>query len=302
MGPIPENMRSFLFILVCLICTQPTKAQILDYITYKQECNSIYLTVIDSTDYKMGLRALEQLQKKHKVLCGEEFILKAFCYHKLGNNRKASIAMRDAWAARITDQGYLTQINGFTWHDIAVPFNKRQKERIQEGYRLNGAQMSKDYDSLLFLVEKLNFSDQEFRTNLDPNDTINMRARMMEHDSLDIVEFIRIYDTYGFPGEKVANLFSMTYLAFFLHSADYDWFYDRMKERFLKEVQAGNMGSSLYLNWLDRHAVSSGKKAVFAMYGNPNKFQGTPEEIHAIQEARLNFGVVYSFRVPYDLR
>ena len=294
-------MRLFILLLF-LILVIPVQAQITNYISYKQDCNTGYLTAIDSANYKLGLKQIGEVQEKYGTLCGEEFILKAFCYHKLGKNRKASIAMRDAWAARMCDQGYLTQIDGFTWHDIAVPFNKRQKERIQEGYKLNGAQMSKDYDSLLFLVEQLNDSDQRFRSQLTPGDTINLRFRMMERDSLDMIEFIRIYDKYGFPGEKVCNLFSMMYYAFFLHTADYDWFYDSMKERFIKEVIAGNMSASIYLSWLDRHEVAVERKAVFAMYGNPNHFKGSREEIQKIKAKRLEYGVVYSFRVPFDLR
>lgn len=295
-------MKTINLFIFCIFSYISSQAQIPNYIVYKQDCNNAYTTIIDLGKYKQGVKMIDKLHKKYGELCGEEFILKAFCYHKLGKNRKASIAIRDAWASRIYDQGYLTQIDGFTWHDIYEPFNERQKGRIQEGYRLNGEKMSKDYDSLLFLIEKLNNSDQEFRSQLSPSDTINLEQRLIERDSLDIIEFIRIYDKYGFPGEKVANLFSMMYFAFFLHTADYDWFYDMMKDRFLNDVKQGNMSGSLYLNWLDRHNVSKGEKSKFAMYGNPKHFQATPEEIVTIKQARLSFGVVNSFRVPYDLR
>ncbi len=296
-----KYLNLFFLIITC----QCSFGQLINHIEYKKSCNTIYQLGIDSSQHKKALVELNKLEKKYGQLYTEEYMLRAFCYHKLGNNNKASKAIKVAWSHRICDPAYLNQMDGFDWIKMTESFNEKQTKRLNEGYENNLKLRSKDFDSLEFLVQALTDKDQRFRAFLSPKERDSLSAEQISvltvnQDSLDILEFERIYLKYGFPGEKVSCLFSTRLLVFLLHSADYKWFVDRMRPKFLEDVKNGDMPASLFLTWLDRSSHYQGEKEEFAMYVNPKKFKATPEEIKTIKQARLSYGVVNSFRVPYQ--
>ncbi|TSJ41155.1 hypothetical protein [Fluviicola chungangensis] len=293
----------YLILIFVVLASQCSFGQLINHIEYKKDCNIVYLRV-DSSKYKAALTTLKKLEKKYGSLYTEEYILRAFCYHKLNNNKKASIAMEVAWSHRICDPAYLNQIDGFDWVKMGESFNEKEKKRLNQGYENNLKLRSKDFDSLAFLVKELSDKDQKYRAFLSPKkmeslgDSLSILS--IEQDSLNILEFERIYSKYGFPGEQISCLFSTRLLAFLLHSADYNWFVDRMRPKFLIDVKNGDMPASLFLIWVDRNSNSNGKKEEFAMYVNPKSFEATPLEIQLIKQARLEYGIVNSFRVPYN--
>lgn len=295
-------MKSLFLIFALLVC-HSSFGQILNHIEYKQDCNLIYRLGIDLSKYETALTELKRLEKKYGTLYTEEHILRAFCYHKLNNNKKASVSMRDAWSNRVCDPAYLSQMDSFTWSAMVDSFNKKEKKRVEQGYENNLKLRSKDYDSLAFLIKQLTTRDQTFRSFLSQKEMDSLANELIlnsvNQDSLDILEFERIYAKFGFPGEKISCLFSQRFVVFMLHTADYDWFVEKMRPKFLEDVKNGDMPASLFLIWLDRNSAASGKKEEFAMYVNPENFNATPEEIEGIKKARLSYGIVNSFRIPY---
>lgn len=293
-----------LSLIFALFIVHYSFGQKINHIEYKQDCNRIYQLGVDSSQYHTALIKLRNLENKYGTLYTEEHILRAFCFHKLNNNRKASISMREAWSNRVCDPAYLYQMEGFAWEKMLESFNKKEMKRVEQGYENNLKLRSKDYDSLAFLIKQLTTRDQTFRSFLSQEEMDSLASELslnsVNQDSLDILEFGRIYAKYGFPGEKVSCFFSQRFVVFMLHTADYDWFVEKMRPKFLEDVKNGDMPASLFLIWLDRNSAASGKKEEFAMYVNPENFNATPEEIEEIKKARLSYGIVNSFRVPYQ--
>lgn len=291
-------------LLLSLVTYLYSNGQLINHIEYKKDCNFAYQIAIDSSNYKAALTDLKKLEKKYGNLYTEEYILRAFCYHKLNNNKKASMAMEVAWSHRICDPGYLNQIDGFDWKNIGKTFNEKEEKRLNKGYDNNFKNRSKDFDSLEYLIRELSDKDQKYRAFLSIEEMEalgdSLSILSIQQDSLNMLEFERIYTKYGFPGEQVSCLFSTRLLAILLHSADYNWFVERMKPKFLDDVKNGEMPASLFLTWLDRNSKANGNKEEFAMYINPDNFKATPQEIELIKQLRLEYGIVNSFRVPYN--
>jgi hypothetical protein len=300
-------MKHFLFFIFTIIFFNISISQIEDHIKYKQQFNSIYLTVFDSSNYKLAIKKISYLEKKFKKLYTEEYILKAYCYHKLGNDFKASKSIKLAWSNHLCDPSTLKQINNYEWVKMVDGFNKIQTKRMHKGFENNKKLNSQFLDTLNKLTDTILYYDQYYRSLLvdvknDSIETYKLHVKIQFQDSLNIIKFKEIYSKYGFPGEKISCFFSEKLYVFLLHSADYDWFLDEYSNIFYNDVINGNMPATLYLIWLDRNKTSKNEKVQFAMYGNPRKFIATKEEIEEIKNQRLKFGVVNSFRIPYELR
>lgn len=298
-------MKKFSVILVSILAVCQLFAQNYDHVIYKQEFDPVYSTVFDSLQYKKALKQWDQLNNKYKDLHSEEHLLRAFCYNQLGRKNKAARCVREAWSHQLCDPGYLEQINDFKWLNMVQSFNKKQMKKVEEGYAINSSLNNKDYDSLSYLIEKLSTSDQTYRSSLTEEERIKNKdsliALAVKQDSLDMLEFLRIYDKWGFPGEKVSVIFSQRLLVFMLHFADYEWFYTKMYPLFEEDVRRGRMPASLFLMWIDRHSHSINLPAEYAMYQNPKHFKATPQELEIIKTKRFEKGVSKLFRIPFVL-
>ncbi len=296
--------KLFSTVTLFLLCFQ-SFAQSYDHLIYKQEFDPVYGTVLDSLQYKKGLKEWNQLSKKYNEVHTEEHILRAYCYYNLGRKTKAAKCMREAWCHQLCDPSYLEQIKSFRWEQMVKSFNSKQQKILEQGYKVNLSLNSKDYDSLAYLIERLINIDQEYRSFLREEEKQrlgdSLRILAVNRDSLDMLEFLRIYDKYGYPGEKVSCIFSMRWLSFLLHTADYEWFYQKMYPLFEKDVRTGSMPASLFLFWIDRHSASNDQRAEYAVYQNPNHFTATPEELEEIKRKRFEMGVSKLFRIPYVL-
>lgn len=296
--------KFFLFLSSFFFISQFT-AQSYNHVIYKQDFEKVYSLVFDSTQYKKALTEWTRLEGKYKDLHTEEYMLKAFCFYKLDKTNKAAKFVKKAWSHQLCDPEYLSQIENFKWSDMVGSFNTKQNKKVDQGYKINASLNSKDYDSLAYLIEKLSSSDQTFRSFLSEEDRIkyadSLTALTVLKDSLDMQEFIRIYNKYGFPGEKVSVLFSKRLLVFMLHFADYDWFYEKMYPLFVEDVKAGRMSASLLCMLIDRHSTSKGLVAEYAIYQNPKKFHPTPEQLESIKNKRLQMGISKLFRIPFSI-
>lgn len=282
-------------------------SQIVDHIEYKKELNDTYITVFDSSNYKSAIEKISYFEKKYKNLYTEEYILKAFCYHKLGNDYKASKAIKKAWSNRLCDPSTLKQINDFGWVKMVDGFNKRQTKRMHKGFENNKKLNSPFLDTLTLLTDSILHYDYMYRSMLEDvrSDSIETRKlynKIQFQDSLNILKFKDLYQKFGFPGENITCFFSEKLYVFLLHSADYDWFVEEFSNNFYKDVVNGNMPATLYLIWLDRNKNTKNETVQFYMYGFYKKFEATEEQIKEIKNQRLKFGVVNSFRIPYELR
>lgn len=284
----------------------PVFSQQYDHVVYKQDFELVYETAIQSEQYKKALQYWDELNHKYQdSLHTEEHILRAYCFYQLGRKNKAAKCMREAWCHQICDPSYFHQIQSFKWKPMVLSFNSRQQKILQQGYKVNTSLNSKDYDSLSYLIEKLVNIDQTYRSFISEEDRMkhmdSLRILSIQRDSLDMLEFLRIYDKYGYPGEKVSCYFSMRWLTFLLHTADYEWFYKKMYPLFEQDVRTGSMPASLFLFWIDRHSASNDQRAEYAVYQNPNHFKATPEELEEIKRKRFEMGVSKLFRIPYVL-
>lgn len=293
-----------IIITVIIFATQFATSQSYDHIAYKQDFDQVYITALDSGNYKQALKEWKQIAQKYPSLHTEELILQAYCYYKLGDTNKAAESVRRAWFHKIDDPAYLEQLKPLQWHPMVQSFSDKQKKTVEEGYAFNIRMNSLDYDSLSILIEQLNNSDLSFRAAtstpyflLNP-DTSKMR--ILNQDSLNMVEFIRIYDKYGYPGEKVSALFSTHVLQFLVNTADNEWFYTRMYGKFEQDVRNGSMPATQFLMWVDRHSIANGQKPTFSMYVDPD-FTVAQKKITQIKENRLKFGVSELFPVPFEL-
>lgn len=298
-------MNKFFIILGSFLFINQFSAQTYNHIVYKQDFEKVYSLVIDSLQYDKAISEWNKLEHQYKELHTEEYMLKAFCFYKLNKNNKAAKCVKEAWSHQLCDPEYLNQIEGFKWLEMVGSFNSKQNKKVDQGYKINASLNSKDYDSLNYLIEKLSTSDQTFRSFLTEEDRIkyadSLTALAMRKDSLDMLEFIRIYDKYGFPGEKVSVLFSKRLIVFMLHFADYEWFYQKMKPLFREDVIAGRMPASLFCMFIDRHSASNGLNAEYAIYQNPNKFNPTSEQLENIKNKRFEMGISRLFRIPFSI-
>lgn len=298
-------MKNLLLTLSSIFVICELFAQDYDHVIYKQDFERVYELAIDSFQYKKAIKKWDELNLKYQdSLHTEEHMLRAFCYYQLGKKDKAAKCVREAWHHQICDPAYLSQINGFKWLPMVSSFNKKQMKKVEQGYQFGSTLVSKDYDSLAYLVEKISTSDQIYRTgSLTEEERLKYKdsliALAVRRDSLDMLEFLRIYDKYGFPGERVSTIFSMRLLVFMLHFADYDWFYTKMYPLFEEDVRRGRMPASLFLMWIDRHSHSNDRPAEYAMYQNPKHFKATPEELETIKVKRFEKGVSKLCRIPY---
>nr|WP_294861139.1 hypothetical protein [uncultured Fluviicola sp.] len=296
-------MKKFLLILPSTLLIVQLFAQNYDHVIYKHDFEPVYELVIDSFQYKKAIKCWEKLNLKYQdSVHTEEYMLRAFCYYQLGKKNKAAKCVKEAWCHQLCDPAYLSQINGFKWSLMVSSFNSKQMKRVEEGYKINLSLNSKNYDSLAYLIKKISTSDQTYRSFLTEEERIkyadSLTILAVRRDSLDMLEFLRIYDKYGFPGERVSCLFSQRFTVFMLHTADYDWFYTKMKLLFEEDVRRGRMPSSLFLMWIDRHSRSNELPAEYAMYQNPNDFHPTPEELEIIKRKRFEKGVSKLCRIP----
>lgn len=302
-------MKNFFSTIVLILLYCQLFAQSYDHVVYKQEFDQVYATGLDSSQYKKALKKWDQLNKKYHEVHTEEHMLRAYCYYRLGKKNKAAQCVKEAWSHQLCDPSYLEQIDNFHWLEMVGSFNRKQNRLVEEGYKAGAALISKDYDSLAYLMEHLVNVDQEYRTFLSEEEKQKLgedslrkiRLLAVNRDSLDMVEFLRIYTKYGYPGEKVSCLFSMRWLSFLLHTADYEWFYEKMYPLFEKDVRTGSMPASLFLFWIDRHSASNERRAEYAVYQNPRHFKATPEELDEIKRKRFEKGVSKLFRIPYVL-
>lgn len=298
-------MKKFLLTLTLVLSFFISSAQSYDHVVYKQEFDQVYATAIDSLQYKEALKKWGQLYEKYEYIHTEEYMLKAYCYYQLGKKNKAAHCVKEAWCHQTCDPAYFEQINKFHWLKMIKSFNRKQNRLVEEGYKVGATLISKDYDSLAYLMERLTNIDQEYRSSLSEEEKQrlgdSLRILAVNRDSLDMLEFLRIYNKYGYPGEKVSCLFSMRWLSFLLHTADYEWFYEKMYPLFEKDVRTGSMPATLFLIWIDRHSASNNQRAEYAVYQNPNHFKATPEELEEIKRKRFEMGVSKLFRIPYVL-
>lgn len=297
--------NKFLLFLSSFFFISLFTAQSYNHVIYKQEFEKVYSLVFDSIQYKKALTEWTKLEGKYKDLHTEEYMLKAFCFYKLDKKNKAAKFVKKAWSHQLCDPEYLSQIEKFKWSDMVESFNAKQNKKVAEGYKINTSLNSKDYDSLAYLIEKLSTTDQTFRSFLSEEDRVkyadSLTALSILRDSLDMLEFIRIYDKYGFPGEKVSVLFSKRLLVFMLHFADYDWFYEKMYPLFKEDVKDGRMPASLFCMFIDRYSTTKGFTAEYAIYQNPKKFHPTTEQLENIKNKRFEMGISRLFRIPFSI-
>ncbi len=299
-------MKRFLLTSALFFIFFQLVGQSYDHVLYKQEFDQVYATAIDSLNYNKALEKWDQLREKYQYVHTEEHMLRAYCYYKLGKKNKAAHCVKEAWCHRTCDPAYFEQITDFHWLKMVESFNRKQNRLVEEGYKVGNTLASKDYDSLNFLIDRLVNIDQEYRYALSEEEKQRLGKDSLiklavNRDSLDIVEFLRIYNKYGYPGEKASFLFSMRWLTFLLHTADYEWFYTKMYPLFEKDVRDGSMPASLFLFWIDRHSASKEQRAEYAVYQNPNHFNPTPEELEEIKQKRFEMGMSKLFRIPFVL-
>lgn len=298
-------MKKILITLCLLVAFGQLFSQSYDHVKYKQDFDTVYSLAIDSFKYKDAIKVWNKLEKTYNEPHTEEYILKAYCYYQLKKSNKAAKCVREAWHHQLYDPAYLEQIDKFKWLSMHESFTPKQMKIVEQGYEAGRLLNSKDFDSLEYLVEKLGNSDQQYRSFISEQDKKldldSLRKLSINRDSMDMLEFLRIYNKYGFPGEKIGPLFSSRLTVFLLHFADYDWFYEKMRPLFEQDVHAGRMPATLLMRWIDRHSASNNKKAEYAMYQNPKYFNPTPEDLEAIKQKRFEMGVSKLFRIPFDL-
>jgi len=267
-----------------------------NFIKYKKSCNKSYVDALKNSEYQKAIKGLEKVQKKYGFLSGEEFMLKAYAYKKLGNSLKCAENVKLAWSNYSVDWNYLFEISELLPNIIGENFNDDEKLLVNEGYK-NFAKLRKSpfADSILNIIRHMDSTDAAIRNKYEENKSENNRIEIVRIDSLNGLKFKKIVDTYGFPGETFSPGNSSACFRLILHFADYPTCFKQMNSKFIKEVKKGRMAPSLYLYWLDRHLFSSSKKSKYGMYLAPNANDNSKLKVN---RKRLKYGVNYGFPIP----
>jgi len=291
-------MKIFLSILFLLLSIY-SNAQF-NRIEYKQECDLAYRLAIDNAQYKKSLKKIAEVKKKYGMLYGEEYVLSAFCYKKMGKNTKSAKSLRDAWSTYAFDFNCLFQIEEIQPGKIVEGFTEKQNEIVGQGYANSAKLKSKVTDSLIAVFDAMLERDivPRIKPRLNLQDSIAVGAEIRATDSLNLVEFKNIIKTYGYPGEWLLPFRSNVSFFILVHSAYNEDFYNEMNEVFRNEVVNGRMAPSFYLLWLDKRNSWLNLPIEYAMVNLPGKKEFSPTEIQDIIEKRLSYGLIKNCPIP----
>lgn len=268
-----------------------------DHIVYKQDCNSSYIKSIEYKEYKESIKQLKIVQEKYGLLYGEEYILLAYNYAKLGKKKKAAKSLKEAWSNLFFDMNIVFESTELDPPAIMKGFKKSHMKIVEEGFENFGKLKTPFSDSLSKVLLKIDSIDQSIRKPPFYG-SAGYEEIFIKTDSINLRNFQKLIRTVGFPGERIisnGDTFSSTLL---LHSSYYTWFYEEMKEELLEQVRIGNMAPSRYLRWLDRHDYEFYKTIEFGILDIPEKGAYSENEIKEIKAKRLAYGLINHYPIP----
>lgn len=269
----------------------------IDHIIYKQECNSSYIKSIEEKEYKESIKLLKNVQEKYGLLYGEEHILLAYNFAKLGKKRKAAKSLKDAWSTFFYDMNIVFESTELNPSAIMNGFKKSHMKIVEEGFENFGKLKTPFSDSLSKVLLVMDSIDQSIRKPPFYGSP-GYEEIFIKTDSINLRDFQQIIRTVGYPGERIipnGDTFSSVLL---LHSSYYTWFYEEMKEELLEQVRIGNMAPSRYLRWLDRHDYEFYKTIEFGTLDIPEKKTYSESEKQLIKAKRLEYGLIDHYPIP----
>lgn len=268
-----------------------------DHIVYKQDCNSSYIKSIEYKEYKESIKQLKIVQEKYGLLYGEEYILLAYNYAKLGKKKKAAKSLKEAWSSLFFDMNIVFESTELDPPAIMKGFNKSHMKIVEEGFENFSKLKTPFSDSLSKVLLKMDSIDQSIRKPPFYG-SAGYEETFIKTDSINLRDFQQIIRTVGYPGERImpnGDTFSSVLL---LHSSYYTWFYEEMKEELLEQVRIGNMAPSRYLRWLDRHDYEFYKTIEFGTLDIPEKKTYSESEKQLIKAKRLEYGLIDHYPIP----
>ena len=285
------------FFLILRFCSF---GQNFNYIDYKKECDVAYRLALDDEKYKETLQTLYIIHLKYKKLFRDEYILKAYCYKKLGDNEKSADAIYTAWSTYSFDINCINQIEELDCETISKGFTRKQMEHVNKGYRNSSNLTTTLCDSIIKTFQILEKLDHRCREKLElhPADSVKIKKEIRATDSINHVIFKKIIKDYGYPGEKLIP--NNTGYAFLIltHSANYQSFYDEMQPVLYNEVKNGRMPPSHYVFWLDRYHEAHKIPLKYGILDVPSQQNLSVSEKKAIQQERLENGLIKHYPIP----
>lgn len=285
-----------LTLLILFFSSSISFGQIFDHIAYKQEVNKAYEMAINKQKYTEALTQLAFVQEKYKMLYGEDYLLKAFCYKSLGDNKLASEAIKTAWTTPTFDLRTLWYIKELDPGALNIGFNPDQLTTVREGLDAYTAPVNQD--SLLALFKKLTEEDQfvRDRNSSDPSNETWANAV----DSLNKVHedfFADYVARFGFPGEKQLGTGDFAIWIVFIHTAGNEAYYQKMKPIFLEEVRKGNMSPYYFANWVDQHQFYAKLPSIYNTI-TANNIKLSTAQMNDVAKNRFEIGLI---NVPFTL-
>lgn len=284
----------FLLLVLQFLISNSNAQEEINYIKYKQDCNKAYLFALQDSNYQKAIDHLEGVHKKYHFLAAEEYLLKAYAYKEHGNSLLCAENVKLTWSNYAFDFSYIFEIPALSPSAMVKGFNDEEQILMNEGYA-NYSKLSKHphADSIIAKLTFMDSIDRIARDQFELDSTSWEKVKQM--DSLNGIEFKKIIEQYGFPGEHFYPGQSSTCFRLLVHFADYPAYFKSMDPILYNEVKNGRMSPTYYLFWLDRHIFNTEGKSMYGMIVPP----GTKLDKHSkIMKRRLKFGLNYGFPLP----
>ena len=285
--------KNLLIIILSLTQTSGLVARDkINFIEYKQDCDSAYRLAIYHDKFKESIAWLKEVEKEYDTMFAEEYVLMAYCYKSLGKVTKSAKLLRTAWSHYAFDLNALMYIDEIQPALIMKGYNKRQKRMVNQGFENFGKLKTDLTDSLAALFNFLSERDQRPRLDSNLYDSIPIV------DSLNLLKFKEIVYKYGYPGENLLPGVSAVTTLLLTHSTAYPEFMAEMQPVFLNEVKAGHMPPSFYLFWLDRHNEIFNLPKHYGMLDLKEVRNMAEEQKQLVIKRRIEYGLVAPFPIP----
>lgn len=260
--------------LIFVLAGQYISAQ--NWIDYKVKANTAFEELIDNNQPRKALKILQELENSYD-LKGEELILRAKCYSEIKRYRKSSIALKNAWSTHFTYFSFFASPKGFSLNSISKNYNARQKERVNEGFKVSAKLEEEANKRIQFIIDSCDITDQVDRNNYysqlreNSNDTIilsKLKTRMDKTDSSNFMCLVKIIKDFGYPGDKICPHKGQISNRILLHMSD-TIIIEKYHDLFYEEVIKGNLSPYVFGRWMDTYNTSKGKSAPYGLFPYP---------------------------------
>jgi len=269
-----------------------------DHIEYKKECNSAYNLALFESKYKESIELLRAIENKYGVLYGEENILLAYNYSKIGNTNLTAESLRIAWSSYFFDFNLVWESEELSPAELMKKLSDKEKSIVKIGYEEFVKLKTSFSDSINNVLVRMVSIDQEPRLN--PTDSLRFTENIIASDSLNLRDFQRLIRSIGYPGERLLPGYGNPASILLIHSSYYKWFYDEMKDELLEQLRVGNMAPSDYVLWLDRYNYEFYNSLNYGVLNIPEAQNYSDDEKKIIRGKRLEFGLIEIYPIPSE--